>query len=92
MQNVKDVAYTVSRLLQKIDVRYPNKDVMTSEQKRDLNSILAELISIQMKYMEVQNYPETKIQCYATYVMQQSPVGSKEVPFINGFNSGSFSK
>ena len=37
--------------------------------------------------MEVQNYPETKIQCYATYVMQQSPVGSKEVPFINGFNS-----
>ena len=30
MQNVKDVAYTVSRLLQKIDVRYPNKDVMTS--------------------------------------------------------------
>ena len=45
-----------------------------------------------MKYMEVQNYPETKIQCYATYVMQQSPVGSKEVPFINGFNSGSFSK
>ena len=63
-----------------------------SEQKRDLNSILAELISIQMKYMEVQNYPETKIQCYATYVMQQSPVGSKEVPFINGFNSGSFLK
>ena len=30
MQSVKDFAYTVSRLLQKIDVRYPNKDVMTS--------------------------------------------------------------
>ena len=52
MQNVKDVAYTVSRLLQKIDEKYPNKFSLTFDEKQDLNSILAELISIQMKYME----------------------------------------
>ena len=87
MQNVKDVAYTVTSLLKKIDAKYPNKFELNLDEKKSLNGILAEMVSIQMQYMEVQNYPETRTQCYATYVVQQSPVGSKEVPFINGFNS-----
>ena len=87
MQNVKDVAYTVTSLLKKIDAKFPNKFELNLDEKKSLNSILAEMVSIQMQYMEVQNYPETRTQCYATYVVQQSPVGSKEVPFINGFNS-----
>jgi hypothetical protein len=27
------------------------------------------------------------MQCYSTYIIAQTPVASKEVPFINGFNS-----
>ena len=62
MQNVKDVAYTVSRLLQKIDAKFPNNFELKSDEKLALNGILAEMISIQMQYMEVQNYPETRVQ------------------------------
>jgi len=53
MQNVKDVAYTVSRLLRKLDEKYPNKFDLTNEEKQNLNSILAELISIQDRDLKV---------------------------------------
>lgn len=86
MQNVKDVAYTVTRMLQKIDENFPDITQLPPSGKEELNLILAELIFIQMRYMEVQNF-ETIMQCYSTYIIAQTPVASKEVPFINGFNS-----
>ena len=36
----KDVGYTVSRLLQKIDEKYPKITELSLEEKRNLNSIL----------------------------------------------------
>ena len=68
MQNVKDVAYTVSRLLRKIDAKFPNKFELKHDEKLALNGILAEMISIQMQYMEVQNYPETRVQARSRHL------------------------
>ena len=45
--------FKVTRMLQKIDETFPNMQNLTVESKEELNLILAELISIQMRYMEV---------------------------------------
>jgi len=73
MQNVKDVAYTVTRMLQKIDENFPDLTQLTPSGKEELNLILAELISIQMRYMEVQNF-QTIMPCYSTYIIAQVKV------------------
>ena len=76
MQNVKDVAYTVTTMLKKIDENY-SKVKMDITAKEEINLILGELIFIQMRYMEVQNF-QTIIPCYSTYIIAQTPVASKE--------------
>ena len=70
MQNVKDLAYTVTTMLRKIDEKFPSIQQLDICGKEELNLVLAELISIQMRYMEVQNF-ETIMPCYSTYIIAQ---------------------
>ena len=85
MQNVKDVAYTVTTMLQKIDVKFGNA-ALNQDKMEQINTILAELTFIQLRYMEIQNI-EAIFQCHSAYLISNSPVGSKEIPFINGFSA-----
>ena len=79
MQNVKDVAYTVTTMLKKIDENY-SKVKMDITAKEEINLILGELIFIQMRYMEVQNF-QTIIPCYSTYIIAQTPVKGRKAQF-----------